>query len=345
MSYTYKSASSGKLALTVTFAACEDDEFTHDYVLNIYQNGVKKKIYRILADFYLHSSTADMKKEYSVEMGSFSEGTYEVELIACDSWGALSDPTKITVELVSGQEPPTERKNAPISVYADFDFSNGTIVEKTGNVKVNNHGATVTNTKVSFNGKEYNVEALNATGDNYVLCTFKSLTTPDDVKKFAENGFSVEAFFYTNNNGKVQGVVCGTQAGGWGIAVTAQYKPYFITGYGTQGKYNTSVVGTEQLSNKDLIHVVAVYDVEELTSSIYVNGVLKATQSIDPTFAVGAGLTYNMFCLGADITSDLLGRDFQADNMTIVDAKIYTGVLSQNDVNTAYGNAVASLSE
>ena len=344
MSYTYKSTSSGKLVLTVNFAACEDDEFTHDYVLNIYQNGIKKKIYKILADFYLHGSVSGMKKEYAVELGSFSEGTYEVELIAYDSWGAASDPTTITVELIKGQEPPIERKNAPLSVYADFDFVNGMIVEKTGNVKVTNHDATVIITKVTFDGKDYYIDSLNTSGEKYVLCTFKNLTTPNDVKQFVENGFSVEAFYHTESNGKVQGVVCGTQVGGWGLAVTAEYKPYFITGYGSQGKYNPSVVGTEKISNTDLIHVVAVYDVEELTSSIYVNGVLQATQSIDPTFCVGTGLTFNMFCLGADITTDLQGKDFQSLNMTILDAKIYTGVLNQNDVNTAYANAISSLS-
>ena len=344
LSYSYKTTSSGKLTLTVDFAASEDDEFAHDYALTISQNGQIKKIFKILSDFYIHSSTADMKKEYSIELGNFSEGIYEAELVAYDSWGAASDPATITIELISGQEPPIARKNAPLSIYADFDFVNGMIVEKTGNVKVANHDATVADTKVTFDGKEYHVEALNTSGDKYVLCTFTKLAVPDDVQNFAENGFSVEAFYHTNDNGKVQGVVCGTQSGGWGIAVTAEYKPYFITGYGTQGKYNPSVVSSEKSSKTDLVHVVAVYDVEELTSSIYINGELKAVQNIAQTFGVGQGLTFNMFCLGADITSDLQGNDFQSLNMTILDAKIYTGVLNQNDVNTAYANAIASLS-
>ena len=89
---------------------------------------------------------------------------------------------------------------------------------------------------------------------------------------------------------------------------------------------------------------MAVYDVEELTSSIYVNGELKATQSIDPVFCVGSGLTFNYFCLGADITGGLVGGDFQSSNMVILDAKIYEGVLNQDNVSAAYNAAVESLS-
>ena len=346
LAYTYSTnKNTGTICLTVTFDAGTDDEFVHDYSMSMYKDGKLKKKLGVLADFYLHCNTENMRKSYIAELGTFSQGTYELEMVAYDSWGACSETVNLTIVLEKFADPQIERKNAPLTVYADFDFENGLILEKTGNVKIQNHGAIVSNTKVTLAGKDYWVDALHTSGDNYVICSLYNLVAPIDVKNFAENGFSVEAFYHTNNNGKVQGVVCGTQSGGWGLAINAEYKPYFITGYGAAGKYNPSVVGTEKLSSTDLIHVVAVYDVEELTSSIYVNGVLKSTQSIDPTFCVGSDLTYNMFCLGSDITSDLLGRDFQANNMTIVDAKIYTGVLSQDDVNTAYGNAVALLGD
>ena len=345
LAYSYiTDSTTGTINLKVTFEAGKDDEFVHDYAITLYKDGKAVRNYGILADFYLHSKTSGMKKVFVADLGTISDGTFELEIVSIDSWGARSDPAKITMVIEKNGDPPVTRENAPLSLYADFDFSNGEITEKTGNIKIKNHGAVVEKTNVSFNGKNYLVDALNTSGDNYTLCTFNSIATPGEMKTFAERGFSVEAFFSTDNNGTVQGVICGTQAGGWGLAVNAQYKPYFITGYGTQGKYNPSVISPDTLSKGTLLHVVAVYDVEELTSSIYVNGELKATQSIDPVFCVGSGLTFNYFCLGADITGGLVGGDFQSSNMVILDAKIYEGVLNQDNVSAAYNAAVESLS-
>ena len=345
LAYSYATNNTtGTINLTITFESGRDDEFVHDYAITLYKDGKVRKNYGVLSDFYLHSKTSDMKKTFVAELGAVSDGTFELEIVSIDSWGARSDPAKMSMVIEKNGDTPSTRKNTPLSLYADFDFTNGEITEKTGNVKIKNHGATVEKTNVSFNGKEYFVDSLKTSGDNYTLCTFKNIATPNDMKMFAEQGFSVEAFFSTDNNGKVQGVVCGTQAGGWGLAVNAQYKPYFITGFGTQGKYNPSVVSPDTLSQGTLLHIVAVYDVEELTSSIYVNGEFKATQSIDSVFGVGSGMTFNYFCLGADITGELIGGDFQSNNMVILDAKIYEGVMNQDDVCTAYNNAVGLLS-
>ena len=342
LKYTTKKASNGNLNITVEFAKGEDDEFVHDYALNIYKDGTLRRSFKILADFYLHSQTKDMKKTWTVDCGSFTAGHYDIELIAYDSWEKASEPLKVSFELTK-DVPEEEQTNTELSVYADFDFENGKVIEKMGNVNVKMNGATVGKSKVKLSGKEYEVEALKTSNGKYVVCTFNKLSTQEDVKKFAESGFSVEAFYYAENSGSVQGIVCGTQTGGWGLAVTADYKPYFITSYGTQGKYNPSVTSTETASKTDLVHVVAVYDFANKSSSIYVNGKLKDVKTIGDSFCVGQGLTFNVFCLGADVTTDCLGGDFNTKNMTMLDAKIYTGVLEQSDVNDAYASALDML--
>lgn len=343
MSYSYRQVTQGLLPLTISFEKAEDDEFAHDYVLTIYKEGKLRKTLKILADFYLHGSPNDMKQTWTIDCGSFSEGNYEAVLVANDSWGKSSEPLSMTFVIERNGEDPNKRTNAPLSVYADFDFVNGAVLEKNGNINIKMKDAVVKESKVKLDGKEYTIEALNTSKDKYVICTFNKLTTPNEFKQFAEKGFSVEAFYYAEDNGDIQGVVCGTQTGGWGLAITKDYKPYFITGKGTSGQYNASVTSPTASSKTDLVHVVAVYDVENLTSSIYVNGVLKDTKSIDETFCVGKDLTFNIFCLGADVTIDCLGGDFQTKNMTMLDAKIYTGVLEQSDVNTAYANALDML--
>ena len=345
LEYSFQKKASGNVPLTVTFAAAEDDEFAHDYILTITSEKGTVTRLNILADFYLHPSPADMKKTWNISAGSFAAGTYTITLIARDSWGAESEPLTITAKIENmTPDEGSGRVNAALTPYVDFDFENGEIVDILGNADVVNKGAAVEKVKVKVNGTEYETDAMKTESGKYAICTFNKLKTPEDVIEFAERGFSVEAFFSSPRNSQAQGIVCGTQDGGWGLAVNTGSKPYFITGNGSRpGYYNSSVVAATKTSDSELIHVVAVYDPETLTSSIYVNGVLEATKNIDFQYGVGQGLTFNLFCLGADINAACLGGDYQTVGMTLVDAKIYVGVLNGTDVTAAYETAVNSL--
>lgn len=216
-----------------------------------------------------------------------------------------------------------------------------------GNVTVTNHGAETGKFEVTHAGKKYTVDALRATSGKYAICKFNSLSSTSEFRKFAEGNFSVEAFYVAKSStGKVQGIVCGTQAGGWGLAEQASGQPYFITGgSGGLNGYNPSVVAGAAASRTELTHVVATYDFAEKKSYIYVNGKLSASAPINEDFKVGAGSTFNYFCLGDDITASLAGGDFPAGNMLITDAKIYKGALTAEEASTAYANAVANLSK
>lgn len=336
----------GKLSVstTVKFKAATDDEFAHHYVLTAKKvGGTKVTTKKVLSDFYRHGTSEDMKKEFEINVGNITIGSkFEFSLVAVDSWGAESNRITKVVEVGAGKPAETSETG----IYADLDFD-GEIKDTKGNVTVVSNGAEIGKFEVSHAGKKYTVNALHATSGKHATCKFNSLASASDFRKFAEGNFSVEAFYVAKSaTGKVQGIVCGTQAGGWGLAEQASGQPYFITGgSGGLSGYNPSVVASSVASRTELTHVVATYDFAEKKSYIYVNGVLAGSADITTDFKVGAGSTFNYFCLGDDITASLAGGDFPAGDMIIADAKIYTGALTAQEASKAYTDAVAALSK
>ena len=95
--------------ITASFAAGSDDEFVHDYVLKLFKDGEEVSTKRILSDFYLHASTSEMKKTWTVDYGMLKSGNYSFSLTAYDSWGAESNT--ITKDFVSGVDYDAEEEN------------------------------------------------------------------------------------------------------------------------------------------------------------------------------------------------------------------------------------------
>lgn len=84
-------------AASVTFAAGKDDEFVHHYVITLSKAGNVVATKKILADFYLHPKTSEMKSSWTVDFGTLSEsGQYTVSVVAVDSWDAESAPVSAT---------------------------------------------------------------------------------------------------------------------------------------------------------------------------------------------------------------------------------------------------------
>ena len=151
-----------------------------------------------------------------------------------------------------------------------------------------------------------------------------------------------------------QGIVCVTEGNdgkgkqGWGLADNAGH-PYFISGNSTNSWYSTGQSGAS--STTELCHVVAVYDAEAKTNTIYLNGVkLKSVTASGFTAAASLGKdstgerVFNMgngFFLGGDPTVKTVACDYPAANLTIVDVKIYAGALTADQVAAAYATATA----
>ncbi|MEF2598184.1 MAG: metallophosphoesterase [Bacteroidales bacterium] len=95
-------------AASVTFAAGKDDEFVHHYVITLSKAGNVVATKKILADFYLHPKTSEMKSSWTVDFGTLSEsGQYTVSVVAVDSWDAESAPVSATFNC--GDVTPSEK--------------------------------------------------------------------------------------------------------------------------------------------------------------------------------------------------------------------------------------------
>lgn len=93
---------------SVTFAAGKDDEFVHHYIVTLSKAGNVVATKKILADFYLHPKTSEMKSSWTVDFGTLSEsGQYTVSVVAVDSWDAESAP--VTATFNCGDITPSEK--------------------------------------------------------------------------------------------------------------------------------------------------------------------------------------------------------------------------------------------
>lgn len=95
-------------AASVTFAAGKDDEFVHHYVITLSKGGNVVATKKILADFYLHPNTSEMKSSWTYGFGTLSEsGQYTVSVVAVDSWDTESAP--VTATFNCGDVTPAEK--------------------------------------------------------------------------------------------------------------------------------------------------------------------------------------------------------------------------------------------
>ena len=323
----------------VKFAAGTDDEFVHHYVVTLLKGGSVVSTKKYLADFYRHGLPKDMKPEWTVNFGNQPTGTYTVEVTAYDSWDAKSETLSKTITI-------DRPSSADAVLYADIDFDGASVTDSKDKLKFTNKDATIGPATVTSGGKDYSVPALHAYTDKYVIGEFKELASASDFKTWAGSGFCMEAFFVDKTASKsVHGIMCGTQSGGWGLAVRASGKPYFIVGEGSSANTNSYKYkdASAVASNTELTHFVGVYDPGSQKLRIYVNGVLDGESSVTGEFLPGISDTFNKFCLGDDIVIGGEGGDYPCVDMVIVDAKIWKGVMTGEDVAAAYQNALKLL--
>ena len=332
----------GTKAVTAKFAAGIDDSFVHHYILTVKSGSKVVATKRILADFYRCARPSQMKTVWSQSLGTFSKGTYEASVTAYDSWDVASNTVSTEFTVEAGDPVPAK----PAELYVDLNFKPDEITDALDRVDIINYGAVVSAKDFKHNGKTYNVDALSVGTDQVVRCQFKEIGSFETMQAFGCSGFCVEAFFVDQAPGGqlAHGIVCGTQQGGWGLALRTSGVPYFVVGDVSKNKY-VYVDATSAALTTELTHLMAVYNYTTRSAKLYVNGILTTTESITGPFYPGDGAAFNMFCLGDDIKIDGTYGDFPATDMYIVDAKIYSGVLDDSGVSKAYNDAVKALSK
>ncbi len=252
-----------------------------------------------------------------------------------------------------------------VDPYAHITFKDGAVTDLKGNtaleIKTANGAtaASVADTQVTFGGKTKTVSALHignvGTWVKGTLTQFEG-ASDFDAHIASTGGWSVEAFYLDNSTtNAVRGIVCVTEANsgdkkrsGWGLAEDASGKPYFITGHTDANAYS-SAYAKSAASTTELVHVVGVYNGTAKTVSIYVNGVLSESKAAAGAFTSADKVEkfegFNManaFYIGNDPTvQNKPNGDFPADDLTVVDVKLYDKALSANDVKAIY-DAVAA---
>lgn len=329
---------------TLKFDAGTDDDFVHHYIIDLIdaETGRVANHISLLSDFYLHATNDKMENEITVSLGTVTPGkNFIIEITAVDSWDAKSN--KLKYEFSSGEAAEISAVLPP--TYADLVFSDGKITDMNNKLTVSIVGAKVAPTELSFAGKTKTVNALNiSAAGQYALVKFNDYNATNITNFYnSEKGYSVEGLYINRAPSSSQGIICGTQEGGWGIA-TSEGAPYLYTYIGTS---NAQVRTTTNPSKTELTHIVATFiyaPAENKTyTTLFINGSISGSQSQNGKIKVSTSTAAaNAFCLGADIDRGGTGSDFQMTNFSISSVKIYAEALNYKQVETAYSNAVKS---
>ena len=191
-------------AASVTFAAGKDDEFVHHYVITLSKGGNVVATKKILADFYLHPNTSEMKSSWTYGFGTLSEsGQYTVTVVAVDSWDAESAPVTATfncgdvtpsekVELWKDDKSGSRELSGPVADNGKTAGVGGWLSYKDGVASwtENTTGAPRTATLELSNGSKITVnqvEAKDLAGD-YTFYNYSFNTTGVSNTKIVNNG-------------------------------------------------------------------------------------------------------------------------------------------------------------
>ena len=344
------SASGAVTNSSVTVYAASDDDFAHHYkvvVKNLTLNTIEN--FNFLSDFYRHKQPSEMATELTFPLSISDLGAYRVEVTAIDSWNAESNMMyceKLVGDVGGGssEELPAELP----AVYTDFEFVNGQITDTKNKFTVDIQGATIEDTTLTFAGATKTVSAFRVKQKGqHATLRFKDYNESTMTNFYnSSTGYTIEALYVNYSPSGKQGIVCGTQHGGVGLA-ESDGNPYYYT-YTTDGNINASAnVAT---SNTELTHIVctSIYNAStnRTYTAVYINGELVVSGSEAGMVKVSANANIaTALCLGADIASNGKGDDFQTSSFALADVKIYAESLNYKQVETAYQNAVTEFAK
>ncbi|MCQ2436740.1 MAG: LamG domain-containing protein [Clostridia bacterium] len=269
-----------------------------------------------------------------------TEATTEVATVATTEavTEATTEATTVaTTEATTEAEVPAKVDYDP--AYVDIDFDGNEPSDASGEISFQKQGS------VSISDGVLNVTAKSS---GYI-CQWNNITSRNDALDFFGNGFTVEAYYLNrepdsvvvNNKVQSQGIICGTDAGGWGLAVAntdaGSGVPYFVIYHGNGYIYTYASSGA---STTEYTHVLGVYDMVEMEVRLYVNGELQAVEFIAPgNYGVPTTEAYNKFCLGADIKKTT-ADDFCTTDFSMKDAKFYDYAVSDEQAMQIYADAL-----
>ncbi len=332
---------SGISSATITFKAGTDDDLIHHYVVKLLDKKTGQIITssKYLSDFYRHPQAEDMADTITYTLENIAMNSeYSIEIMAVDSWDAVSNTISASFEIGRVSDLDSSLPEA----YADLEFVNGELIDEKDKLNVNLIGASVTMETLTFASRTSTVSSLSVSAKGqHATVSFKDYSA-DNISQFynSEAGFSVEGLYVNRNPSGSQGVICGTQNGGWGIA-TSSGVPYLYTYIGSS---NSNIKSGYVPSQTELSHILATFrydkNADKTYVCLYVNGSLIASDAKSGAIAISSSApAAATFCLGADIGSSGIGTDFQMSDFSLTDMKIYACALNYKQADTCYKTA------
>ena len=272
--------------------------------------------------------------------------------------------------------------SAAVEIFVDVDFTaDGKVVDAKGNYDftyVNGGYSTIGATKVEHAGKEYTVPAFAVSGltsnapSDYCYGVAKDGTynSIDDYYAVFQKAATIEVFFQNTapnaaTDYAFDSMVFGnTWSAGWAILYNstgiASAKAYLggircitMTGSALSKAYLNVVDKSATPVYEELTHVVYTWEYDDAAANtfgiIYINGVEAWSEArtgkmfnweLGNYKYLGIGTNYRA---SKDGTTTIGAANNQCTDLIIVDAKMYSGAATADEVEKMYNDAVAAL--
>ncbi len=228
------------------------------------------------------------------------------------------------------------------NIISSVDFyTNGTYMDAAMNADFIFAGGEVSKKDVLHKGKTYTVPA-------YVKTSQQDQAMALDLSKYAEKeelmnsflgGYTIETTVqFTENPGNdTYGIFSSTQNGMFGFyAENGKFDfQHFDTNY-------RDVKAKEKFEIGELYHLVGVYNAHDKKISLYINGELQGSTSVTK---LDFGESPFIYVLGADVGYEHAITDYSNVPSIYTSACIYSGAMTDAEVQSTYENMIGRLSD
>lgn len=252
--------------------------------------------------------------------------------------------TTVAPETTAVPEPEIEMRLMP-KPYIDVEFSaDGGFFDAMGHVECtidDEKKGSVVNELVSIGGKKYKIPHLYIKQKGGVgRLTYNGIGEKTELYELLSDGFTLEVFAVNqnslNSSAAEQCLAASCQSGGYNFSV---YKGKYTFSVYTGGQYASAPIDGD-MDSVNMIHLVGVYDPDEKTATLYVNGEKNAVVPAEGIFGLASGSGWTNIILGGDTTAEC-ETHLNSENTRIADYKLYPSAMNELQIKTAYEQTLA----
>ena len=258
-----------------------------------------------------------------------------------------TDPSDLTTDETTAPIEPAKEQIVLPQPYIDVEFELGeTPYDRMNRVActvADPSRGTVVKEQLSFMGEKYTVSHFRINSAGGVLrMTYQDTDTMYDLYEDLMGGITMEAFLVnfdtTTSTSSEQCMISSTQSGGYNFTLI---KGQYATSIHTGGSYHAAHL-TTAYDNRQLSHLVGVYDPRSETVTLYVNGVCVEVTEAKGMLGLATGECWRTVVIGGDIDKDG-STNIHSRSLAVVDFKMYRTPVSEKQAKGMYARAVADL--